>query len=72
MDPALRELLQTGIDRIIDMTDEAVIADVNSGNFYRYAQIYYSVDAGMSDRAAYEKIQKAKEKLDTIRNWLQK
>ncbi len=64
-DPALRELLATGIDKRIDMTDSAVIADVNSGNFYRYAQIYYAVDAGALDTAAREKINIAYEKLQS-------
>lgn len=62
-DPYLRELLATGIDNRIDMTDAAVIADVNGGNFYRYAQIFYSVDAGELDTAAREKINLAYEKL---------
>ena len=64
-DPMLRELLSTGVDKRIDVTDAAVIADVSSGNFYRYAQIYYSVDAGELDTNAREKINKAYEKLES-------
>ena len=64
-DPYLRGLLATGIDRIIDMTDAAIIADVNSGNFYRYSQIYFEVPAGQSDRDAYDKITVAYQKLQS-------
>ncbi len=64
-DPHLRELLQSGIDNRVDMTPEAIIDDVMGGNFYRYAQIYFEVPAGVSDRAAYAKITLAKEKLDS-------
>lgn len=63
-DVYLRELLQTGIDGRVDMTDEAIVNDVMGGNFYRYAQIYFEVPAGVSDRDAYAKISLAKEKLD--------
>jgi hypothetical protein len=63
-DPMLRDLLSTGIDKRVDMSDAAVIADVNGGNFYRYAQIYYSVAPGELDTAAREKINKAYEMLE--------
>ncbi len=62
-DPYLRDLLITGIDGLVPMTDEAIIADVSGGGFYRYAQIYFSVDEGESDREAYGKISVAYEKL---------
>jgi hypothetical protein len=64
-DPYLRELLQTGIDNRVDMTPKAIIDDVMDGNFYRYAQIYFEVPAGVSDRDAYAKITLAKQKLDS-------
>lgn len=42
----LRDLLKHGIDNLIDMTPEAIIADVTGGNFYRYTQIFLRLDPG--------------------------
>ena len=42
----LREHLKLGVDKSIDMTPEAIIADVTGGNFYRYTQIFIRLDAG--------------------------
>lgn len=44
-DVYLRELLFTGIDNLIKMDDETVMADIDE-NFYRYTQIYISLDEG--------------------------
>ncbi len=44
LDPYLRDILFTGIDEIIKMDDATVRKDVED-NFYRYTQIFISVDA---------------------------
>jgi hypothetical protein len=42
----LRDHLKLGVDKSIDMTPEAIIADVTGGNFYRYTQIFFRLDVG--------------------------
>ncbi len=63
-DVELRNLLVTGVDKRIDMTDEAITADITGGGFYRYTQIYFSVEEGALDTDASAKITEAKALLD--------
>lgn len=68
-DVALRELLTTGVDNRVPMTDEAIIEDVTGGGFYRYSQIYFSVDAGELDTDAKTKINEAHTLLNSGKNF---
>ncbi len=62
LDPYLRELLFTGIDELIKMDDETVLADVEA-SFYRYTQIFISCTEAdyltkrMEIDSAYQKLQ---------------
>ncbi len=62
-DPYLRNLLITGIDNRIKMTDSAIVSDIMGGGFYRYSQIYFEVGAGELDTEAKHKIDTAYAKL---------
>ncbi len=64
-DVKLREVLATGIDKRIDVSDAAVINDVVGGGFYRYAQIYYAGGSAQALGYAKEKIELAYEKLES-------
>ncbi len=63
-DVYLRDLLSTGIDKRVEMSDSAILADINEENFYRYSQIYYEVGAGELDTEARQMINLAYEKLE--------
>lgn len=59
-DKYLREVLITGIDKAIDMTPSAVIADFTDEKFYRYTQVYIPLTGHIqSDLAAKLKIDEA-------------
>ncbi len=61
LDPYLRTVLFTGIDDIIKMDDDTVLADVEN-NFYRYTQIFISVGESDDYLTSAIKLEEAREK----------
>ncbi|MBR2473701.1 MAG: hypothetical protein IKB51_01545 [Clostridia bacterium] len=64
-DPALREIFKMGANKDIVMTDEAILASVQSGQFYRYQYAYFALTEGKN---SVELEKEAKEFLAGVKN----